>query len=100
MENMDKILFLTRNQFYDFNHDDMQSGDLDESQLEYLGLTDISNKVDPYTLIEKDPFGFYFPYSDSKLPLLKMTTQQCADTLFDEMRELSGLFSCYGDYKK
>lgn len=100
--NLPSTLFETTTPLNDNASDDMQYGDMNEQQLLSLGLHDISAKVDPYRLIRYD-----FPqpqYASSMLRSFssgtKITHKECVNILFDEMKELSHLFSFWGEYKK
>lgn len=94
-------LFETVKCFDDRNADDMQCGDMGEHDFLALGLKDISAKVDPYRLIRYDlPYRFYLdsPFSPSASGV-KISHQQCVNILFNEMKELSLMFSFEGKYK-
>lgn len=100
--NLPSTLFETTTRLNDNASDDMQYGDMNEQQLLSLGLHDISAKVDPYRLIRYD-----FPqpqYASSMLRSFssgtKITHKECVNILFDEIKELSHLFSFWGEYKK
>ena len=97
-------VFATQRKMDDRAAADMQYGDLTASELQkrYL-LTDVSEKVDPYTGIRLTPFNvpqsrFYIP------PTIKNTgacsPAACAALLFDEMRSLSWPFSVYSPYRQ
>ncbi|MGM8712568.1 YPO3983 family protein [Enterobacter hormaechei] len=94
-------LFETVACFNDVNADDMKCGDMGEQELLSLGLKDISARVDPYQLIRYD-----FPYKhhldgflNSITPGVKISHEECIDILFNEMKELSQMFSFQGEYK-
>lgn len=94
-------LFETVGRFNDNNADDMQCGDMGEQELLSLGLRDISARVDPYRLIR-----YAFPYKyqldglvNSVTRGIKISREECVDILFNEMKELSQMFSFHGEYK-
>lgn len=79
----------------------MQCGDMGERELLALGLRDISAKVDPYRLVRYDLPNRYeldSPFSSS-VSGVKISHQQCVEILFNEMKELSLMFSFEGKYK-
>ena len=94
-------IFKTQNRMDDFGAKDMRCGDLTEAHLKnYYGLLDVSTRVNPYALTKITPFNqpqsmFHGARGEGE----KITRQQCAATLFDEMRHLSLFFSVYGPYK-
>jgi len=95
------ILFKTQKWMDDYGASDMRCGDLTEAQLKtHYHLDDVSTRANPYTLTKITPFTqpqsmFYGSRGAGE----KITRQQCAAILFDEMRHLSHLFSVYGPYK-
>ncbi|MDI3358979.1 DUF3289 family protein [Lelliottia sp. V89_10] len=94
-------LFETVSRFDDRSADDMQCGDMGERELLALGLRDISAKVDPYRLVRYDLPNRYeldSPFSSS-VSGVKISHQQCVEILFNEMKELSLMFSFEGKYK-
>jgi uncharacterized protein (TIGR03034 family) len=94
-------LFETVARFDDRTADDMQCGDMGERELLALGLRDISAKVDPYRLVRYDLLNRYeldSPFSSS-VSGVKISHQQCVEILFNEMKELSLMFSFEGKYK-
>jgi len=98
-------VFSTINRFNDINSDDMQYGDLDETQLKLLGLNDISARVDPYRLLRFDnAYHMYHEPSDLGMNSHRyssgtpITHHECIDILFDEMKELSSMFALRGLY--
>lgn len=93
-------LFETVARFDDYRADDMQSGDMEEHELA-LGFRDVSAKVDPYQLVRYDfsqTHNLDGIFSDTASDT-KITHEKCVDILFTEMKELSSMFSLYGDYK-
>ncbi|WP_276973644.1 YPO3983 family protein [Tatumella ptyseos] len=95
-------LFKTQNRMDDYSAQDMRCGDLTEEQLKSLYRLDyISDRVDPWTLKRRSSMDR--PRSMFCCNLRgqgeKISSQQCANILFDEFRDLSRLFSVYGPYK-
>ncbi|MGC8436276.1 YPO3983 family protein [Mixta calida] len=94
-------IFKTQNRMDDYSAEDMRYGDLTESQLKNdYHLIDVSTRVDPYTLTEITPFRqphsmFYGMRGEGR----KITQQECASILFDEMRHLSQSFAIWGPYR-
>ena len=97
-----EILFQTKQRFNNSNTDDMQHSDLSASELQSLGLSDVSTIVDPYSMTFKDNSVKYYNYPFITGYSLKdnqsFTPDECANILFDEMRGLSELFAS-GQYK-
>lgn len=97
-------VFTTQRRFNDYSSDDMRYGDISESRLKReFGLVNISNVVDPYTLTRLTTFdnpqsrfaGAYGSiHHDAKLSI-----QQCAQLLFEEMQTTSLPYSFIGPYK-
>lgn len=102
--NLPCTVFETMHQFNDVSADDMQYGDMDEQQLRALGLDDISTRVDPYRLICYDypkseyDTQYHNPFYSESVQGRKISHNECAHILFDEMKELSGMFSFWGKY--
>ncbi|MCU5772313.1 DUF3289 family protein [Erwiniaceae bacterium BAC15a-03b] len=94
-------LFKSQKRMDDYTASDMRCGDLSETTLKrHFNLTEVSAKVDPYTLTEITPFRqpqsmFYGSRGAGK----KLSREQCARILFDEFRQLSRPFAVYGPYK-
>lgn len=85
----------------DYSAKDMRCGDLTEAQLKSQYRLDyISDRVDPWTLTRRSSMDR--PQSMFCCNLRgqgeKITRQQCAAILFDELRSLSRKFSFYGPY--
>ncbi|MCT4701803.1 DUF3289 family protein [Enterobacteriaceae bacterium H20N1] len=101
---MDKLqfpceIFKTQKRMDDYGADDMRYGDLSEAQLKsQFNLTDVSSRVNPYTLTKITPFNQIRIYG-SRSEDEKVSRQECAGILFDEFRYLSRSFSMYGPYK-
>lgn len=93
-----EILFQTKNRFNDASTDDMRHSDLSALELQSLGLNDVSTIVDPYRMTFKDNISYPFITGHSPKDDQRITPDECASILFDEMRELSGLFAS-GQYK-
>ena len=93
-----EILFQTKNRFNDASTDDMRHSDLSALELQSLGLNDVSTIVDPYRMTFKDNVSYPFITGYSPKDDQRITPDECASILFDEMRELSGLFAS-GQYK-
>lgn len=95
------IVFRSRKRMDDYGASDMHCGDLSEIQLKSeFHLTDISTRVDPYTLLPITPFNQpHSMFYGSRAAGEKMTVQECARILFDEFRHLSQAFALYGPYK-
>ncbi|HEX4503120.1 MAG TPA: YPO3983 family protein [Scandinavium sp.] len=97
-------VFETKHKFNDTEADDMQFGDMDEQQLRTLGLDDISAKVDPYNLIcydhpkPQDYSVFDNNFYHQSVRGRKISHEECVHILFDEMKELSSMFSFWGEY--
>lgn len=95
------VIFKTKKIMDDYAADDMQYGDLSESQLKKnFNLLDVSARANPYTLTKISPFT----HSHSMFPIMrgeseKLTKQACTRILFDEFRYLSSIFALYGPYK-
>lgn len=94
-------LFKTQNRMDDYSAKDMRCGDLTAEQLKSnYGLVDISTRANSYTLTKVTPFTqpqsmFYGSRGEGE----KISRPQCANILFDELRDLSRLFSVYSPYK-
>lgn len=94
-------VFTSQRAMDDYNAEDMRYGDLTESQLKsQFHLVNISARADPYTLERILPFSQpqsrFYGYRGKNESL---SVQACARILFDEFRNLSSVFSCYGPYK-
>lgn len=97
-------VFSTQRKMHDRAAADMRYGDLTAAQLQkvYL-LTDVSEKVDPYSGTRLTPFNvpqsrFYRPHTVKNAGTC--SHQASAQLLFDEMRSLSGPFSLYSPYRQ
>lgn len=97
-------VFTTQRRFNDFSSDDMRYGDISESRLKReFGLVNISNVVDPYTLTRLTTFDnpqsrFAGAYGSIHHGA-KLSIQQCAQLLFEEMQTTSLPYSFIGPYK-
>lgn len=97
-------IFSTQRKMNDRAAADMRYGDLTADQLQkrYF-LTDVSEKVNPYTGVRLSPFNlpqsrFYTPHSIRNAGTCSY--QACAQLLFDEMRNLSWPFAIYSPYRQ
>lgn len=97
-------LFTTQRKINDTTAVDMRYGDLTASRLQQqYYLTDVSEKVDPYTLTALTPFDlpqsrFYTMHDLAERK--RYSKQECAEVMFNEMRSLSWPFSVYGPYQQ
>ena len=97
-------VFATQRKMDDRAAADMQYGDLTASELQQrYFLTDVSEKIDPYTGIRLTPFNvpqsrFYIPHTIKNAGACSPAA--CAALLFDEMRSLSWPFSVYSPYRQ
>ncbi|CAE1149836.1 DUF3289 family protein [Serratia sp. Tan611] len=93
-------VFETQKRMDDYGAEDMRSGDLTAGQLKtQFRLTDISTKVDPYTLRRLAAFGGRSSMFRPPAAGGPVGRQECARILFDEFRELSATFALYGPYR-
>ncbi|WP_318364814.1 DUF3289 family protein [Enterobacter sp.] len=94
-------IFSTFHRFDNYYVDDMKYGDLDNFDFNRLGLDDISAYVDPYKLIAFHPFDAFnrhdLDFNNKIVQGKPITRQQCANILFEEMKDLSSSFA-YGKY--
>ncbi|WP_456309550.1 YPO3983 family protein [Serratia proteamaculans] len=92
-------IFITKNRMDDFGAKDIHCGDLSAEQLKRdFQLSDVSNKVDPYTLTRSS----YHPVSAYQTSYWRAGTiskEECINILFDEFRECAKTFSFYGPYR-
>lgn len=98
------LLFQTQRKWDDVFAADMRCGDLTAYQLtrQFL-LTQVSARVDPYTLTRLTPFDapqHRFTGHHLRGKSETLTAAQCAELLFDEMRSLSWPFALYGPYRQ
>jgi len=98
------MIFATQKRFNDFSTDDMRYGDISEDRLKSeFGLVNISNMVDPYALTRLTTFdnpqsrfaGAYGSISRGG----KLSVQQCAQLLFEEMQVTSLPYSFIGPHR-
>jgi uncharacterized protein (TIGR03034 family) len=98
-----QTIFSTQRPFDDYGTDDMRCGDITESRLkDEFALSTISNVVDPYTLTRLTAFNnpqsrFAGVYGDKRAG--KVSVEECARLLFDELQVTSLPFSVYGPYR-
>lgn len=99
-----RTVYTSSRHFNAYTADDMQYGDLTESMLKkQFQLVDISNVIDPYTMIRKTAFNtpqsrFAGVYGDTARSNT-MTARECARLLFDEMQTTSLPYTCIGPYR-
>ncbi|MBH1930512.1 DUF3289 family protein [Serratia rubidaea] len=93
-------VFETQKRMDDYGAADMRSGDLTSGQLKtQFRLTDVSTRVDPYTLRRSAAFGGWSSMFRPPAAGAPVGRQECARILFDEFRELSATFALYGPYR-
>ena len=98
-------LYATRRAMDDYSAKDMHHSDLSEETLkERFNLTDISAKVNPYTLtlippFPANPYAGFYPDSLMKREPAMVSREESARIMFDEFRGLAKLFSFQGPYK-
>ena len=97
-------VFTTHSRFNDLTSDDMRYCDITEDRLKKeFGLNNISNRVDPYTLTQLTAFdtpqsrfaGAYGRIHRGS----KLSVQQCAKLLFEEMQTTSLPYSYIGPHR-
>jgi len=99
------LIYATKRTMDDYGAKDMHHGDLSEELLkERFGLTDVSAKVNPYTLTLNppaltSPYGGFYPGSLTESTPVVVSLEESAWLMFDEFRELAKLFSFHGPYK-
>lgn len=99
-----QTIFTTQKRFNDYGAEDMRYGDLSEERLKKeFGLKNISNVVNPYTLTRLTAFDtpqnrFAGVYGDSYRSE-KVSVQECARLLFEEMQVTSLPYSLVGSYR-
>ncbi|AYA14162.1 MULTISPECIES: PAAR domain-containing protein [Enterobacter] len=98
-------IYTTQRMMDDYGAKDMHHGDLSEEALKgRFGLTDVSAKVNPYTLtlsprVVASPYdGFYSGSLTESAPVV-VSREESARLMFDEFRELAKVFSFHGPYK-
>ncbi|EBB0226133.1 DUF3289 family protein [Salmonella enterica] len=81
----------------DMQYGDMQYGDMDDGDFQQLGLVDISMRVDPFKCLQFETMYSFnthaLDFAPQKLQGRPISRQQCADIMFDEMKELSSQFA-------
>jgi len=98
-------IYTTQRIMDDYGAKDMHHGDLSEEVLKgRFGLTDVSAKVNPYTLTlfpsaSASPYGGFYPGSLTESAPVVVSREESARLMFDEFRELAKLFSFQGPYK-
>lgn len=99
------LIYAAKRAMDDYSAKDMLHGDLNEQALkERFGLTDVSAKVNPYTLTLILPapassYGGFYPGSLTESAPVVVSREETARLMFDEFRELAKLFSFHGPYK-
>ncbi|MFG6078991.1 DUF3289 family protein [Erwinia sp. OPT-41] len=99
-----QTIFTTQRGFDDYGANNMRYGDISEERLKReFGLTNISNVVDPYTLarltaVDNPRSRFGGVYSNVHRGG-KVSVQECARLLFEEMQVTSLPYSFGGEYK-
>ncbi|ECP2455884.1 DUF3289 family protein, partial [Salmonella enterica] len=90
-------IFSTVHRFENYYIDDMQYGDMDDGDFQQLGLVDISMRVDPFKCLQFETMYSFnthaLDFAPQKLQGRPISRQQCADIMFDEMKELSSQFA-------
>jgi uncharacterized Zn-binding protein involved in type VI secretion len=102
------LIYQTNQQMDDDQASDMRHGDLDIATLRnrfHIDVNNVSMRVNPYTLKQKDPhdpLAFASPYVHPDFqpkPMPSVSRDESARILFDEFRELAKLFSFHGEYQ-
>lgn len=99
-----RTIYTSFRHFNAYTADNMQHGDLTESILKkQFQLFDISNVVDPYTMVRKTAFNtsqsrFAGIYGDTARGNT-MTIRECARLLFNEIQTTSLPYTCIGPYR-
>lgn len=97
-------LYTTKHEFNDYGTDDMRYGDITATRLKKeFRLTNISNVVDPWTMTRLTAFDnpqsrFFGAYGNNRRST-RLSVQQCARLLFEEMQLTSLPFACVGPWK-
>ncbi|WEJ82991.1 DUF3289 family protein [Kluyvera intermedia] len=90
-------VFSTSHRFENYYVDDMQCGDLNDWDIQKLGLDDISARVDPFKCLLFDRMTYFNPHASGfgaqQQKGRTISRQQCADIMFDEMKSLSTQFA-------
>ncbi|YCH30856.1 DUF3289 family protein [Erwinia sp. D4-22] len=99
-----QTLYTTEHQFNDYGTDDMRYGDITATRLKKeFRLTNISNVVDPWTMTRLTAFDnpqsrFFGAYGNNQRST-RLSAQECARLLFEEMQVTSLPFACVGPWK-
>ncbi len=99
-----QTLYTTEHQFNDYGTDDMRYGDITATRLKKeFRLTNISNVVDPWTMARLTAFDnpqarFFGAYGNNRRST-RLSAQECARLLFEEMQVTSLPFACVGPWK-
>ena len=96
-------IYTTKRVMDDYEAKDMHYGDLSEETLKgHFGLTDVSEKVNPYTQVLSTPvagrLSGSFLQQMSRKPVM-VSRDESARLMFDEFQELAKVFSFWGEYK-
>ena len=90
-------IFSTFHRFENYYIDDMQCGDLNDWDIQKLGLDDISARVDPFKCLLFDRMTYFNTHASGfgvqQRKGRTISRQQCADIMFEEMKELSTQFA-------
>ena len=98
-------IYTTQRTMDDYDAKDMHHGDLSETVLkERFGLTDVSAKVNPYTLTltpsaPASRYSGFYSYSQTESKPVVVSREESARLMFDEFRALAKMFSFHGPYK-
>lgn len=94
------IIYSTQKIFNDSSSDDMKCGDLTDSFLQnHLNLRDVSTVVNPYALEILPAFSHPQSRFYSPTPGKKISKQECAKLMFEDLKKLTLPFSFLGAYK-
>lgn len=102
------LIYQTKRRMDDYRADDMRYGDLTTEMIRnrfHINIDNVSMKVNPYTLMLKDPDDplvlpspYVHPDFQPK-PMPMVSHAESAALMFDEFRELAKMFSFQGEYK-
>ena len=98
-------IYTTKRLMDDYDTKDMHCGDLSEEVLKgRFGLTDVSAKVNPYTLTlapsaPTSPYGGFYPGNLTESKPVIISRDESARLMFDEFRGLAKVFSFQGEYQ-
>lgn len=90
-------IFSTYHRFDNYYIDDMRCGDLNDWDFQSRGLKDIFARVDPFRCLQFNmatTFNTHYPdFGHQQVQGKPISRRQCADIMFDEMKELSMQFA-------